>query len=86
MRSLVDWAGGGGAFRKASIIVGCRVARLSVRGEGLSGRVSHADAKTFLHLGAIEGSMISGPASFCFLLRQSSQPVDERRGLLNLRA
>ena len=84
--SLVDWAGGGGAFRRASIIVGCRDALLSVRGEGLSGRVSHADAKTFLHLGATEGSMISGPASFCFLLCQSSHPVDERSAFKNLRA
>ena len=84
--SLVGWAGGGVTFRRASIIVGCRDARLSVRGEGLSGRVSHADAKTFLHLGATEGSMIFGPASFCFLLRQSSHPVDERRALMNLRA
>jgi hypothetical protein len=67
-------------------MVGCRDALLSVRGDGLSGRDSHADAKTFLHLGAIEGSMISGPASFCFLLHQSSHPVDERRALVNLRA
>ena len=56
--SLVDWAGGGGTFRRASIIVGCRDALLSVRGEGLSGRVSHADAKTVLHLGAMEGSKV----------------------------
>ena len=83
--SLVDWAGGGGTFRRASIIVGCRDALLSARGEGLSGRVSHADEKMFLHLGAMEGAMIFGPASFCFLPRQSSHPVDERRALMNLR-
>ena len=67
-------------------MVGCRDALLSVRGDGLSGRDSHAGARTFLHLGAIEGSMISGPASFFFLLRQSSHPVDERRARRNLRA
>jgi hypothetical protein len=67
-------------------MVGCRDALLSVRGDGLSGRDSHAGAKTFLHLGAIESSMISGPASFFFLLRQSSHPVDERRARRNLRA
>ncbi len=66
--------------------MGCRDALLSVRGEGLSGSDSHAEAKTFLHLGAIEGSTISGPASFFFLLRQSSHPVDERRALKYLRA
>ena len=66
--------------------MGCRDVLLSVRGEGLSGRDSHADAKTFLHLGAIEGSTISGPASFSFLLRQSSHPVDDRRALKYLRA
>ena len=73
-------------FRRASVMVGCRDALLSVRGDGLSGRDSHAGAKTVLHLGAIEGSMNSGPASFCFLLCQSSHPVDERRARVNLRA
>ena len=68
MPSLEGRAEGGGTFRKASVIVGCRDALLSVRGEGLSGRVSHADAKTFLHLEAMEGSMISRPASFCFFV------------------
>ena len=67
-------------------MVGCRDALLSVRGDGLSGRDSHAGAKMFLHLGAIEGSMISGPASFFFLLLQSSHPVDERRARVHLRA
>ena len=67
-------------------MVDCRDALLSVRGDGLSGRDSQAGAKTFLHLGAIEGSMISGPASFFFLLCQSSHPVDERRARVNLRA
>ena len=67
-------------------MVGCRDALLSVRGEGLSGRDSHADAKMFLHLGAIEGSTISGPASFFFLLRQSSHPMDDRRAHKYLRA
>ncbi len=66
---VIGWAGGGGTFRRASIIVGCRDALLSARGEGLSGRVSHADEKIFLHLGAMEGSMSSGPASFLFLMR-----------------
>ncbi len=76
--SLDGWAGGGGTFRRASIMVGCRDALLSVRGEGLSGRVSHADAKTFLHLGAMEGSMNSGPASFCFFC--ASPPTLWMRG------
>ena len=49
-------------------MVGCRNALLSVMGDGLSGRDSHAGAKMVRHLGAIEGSMTSGPASFCFLL------------------
>ena len=66
-------------------MVGCRDALLSARGEGLSERVSHADEKMFLHLGAMEGSMTSGPASFLFLMRQSSHPVDERRALKYLR-
>ena len=67
-------------------MVGCRDALLSVRGDGLSGRDSHVVAKTFLHLGAIEDSMISGPLSFFFLLCQSSHPVEERRARKNLRA
>ena len=67
-------------------MVGCRDALLSVRGDGLSGRDPHAVAKTCLHLGAIEGSMISGPASFFFLLRQSSHPVEDKRALKYLRA
>ena len=78
---VVGWAGVGGTFRRASSIVGCRDALLSARGEGLSGRVSHADKKMFLHLGAMEGSMPSGPASLSFLMRQSSHPVDERSAL-----
>ncbi len=82
---IVGWAGVGGTFRSASSIVGCRDALPSARGEGLSGRVAHADRKMFLHLGAMEGSMISGPASFCFLMRQSSHPVDERSARKYLR-
>jgi hypothetical protein len=82
---VVGWVREGGAFRKASSIVGCRDALLSARGEGLSGRFSHAGKKMFIHLGAMEGSMVSGPESFSFLLRQSSHPVDERRALRNLR-
>ncbi len=73
---VVGWVGGGGTFRKASIIVGCRDALLSARGECLSGRVSHADEKMFLHLGAMEESMTSSPASFLFFIRQSSHPED----------
>ena len=65
---VVGWAGVGGTFRSASSIVGCRDALLSARGEGLSGRAAHADRKMFLHLGVMEGSMISGPASFRFLM------------------
>ena len=82
---VVGWVGGGGTFRRASVIVGCRDALLSARGEGLSGRVSHADEKMFRHLGAMEGSMTSGPASFNFFMRQSSHPVDERRALIYMR-
>ncbi len=82
---VVVWVGGGGALRRASIIVGYRDALLSARGKGLSRMVSHADEKMFLHLGAMEESMISGPASFIFFMRQSSHPVDERRALMNLR-
>ena len=82
---VVDWAGVGGTFRSASSIVGCRDALLSARGEGLSGRVSHADKKMFLHLGAMEGSMPYGPASFSFLMRQSSHPMDERSARKYLR-
>jgi hypothetical protein len=82
---FVGWVGEGGALRKASPIVGCRDALLSARGEGLSCRFSHADKKMFIHLGAMEGSMVSGPESFSFLVRQSSHPVDERRALKNLR-
>ncbi len=67
-------------------MVGCRDALLSVRSDGLSGRDSQAGAKMFLHLGAIEGSMISWLTSFFFLLFQSSHPVDERRARVNLRA
>ena len=81
----VGWAVGGGTFRRASVIVGCRDALLSAWGEGLSGSVSHADEKMFRHLGATEGSMTSGPASFVFFMRQSSHLVDERRTLRYLR-
>ena len=81
----MGWAGVGGTFRSASSIVGCRDALLSARGEGLSERVTHADRKMFLHIGAMEGSMVSGPASFSFLMCQSSHPVDERRALKYLR-
>ena len=82
---VVGWVGVGGTFRRASSTVGCRDALLSARGEGLSGRVSHADEKKFLHLGAMEGSMTFGPASFIFFMRQSSHPVEERRALMYLR-
>jgi hypothetical protein len=82
---VVGWVGVGGTFRRASSIVGCRDALLSARGEGLSGRVSHDDKKMFLHLGAMERSMVSGPASFSFFMCQSSHPVDERRALKYLR-
>ncbi len=82
---VVGGAGGGATFRSASSIVGCRDALLSARGEGLSGRVTHAERKMFLHLGAMEGSMPSGPVSFSFLMRQSSHPVDERSARKYLR-
>ncbi len=82
---VVGWVGVGGTFRRASATVGCRNALLSARGEGLSGRVSHADKKMFLHLGAMEESVVVGPASFSFLMRQSSRPVDERRAFKYLR-
>lgn len=82
---FAGWVREGEAFRKASSMVGCRDALLSARGEGLSGRVSHADKKMFIHLGEMEGSMVSGPESFSFLVRQSSHPVDERRAFKNLR-
>ena len=75
---VVDGAGAGGTCRSASSIVGCRDALLSARGVGLSGRVTHADWKMVLHLGAMEGSMPSGPASLSFLMHQSSHPVEER--------
>ncbi len=46
---------------KASVMVGCRVAMLIAWGEGLSGRVPHADAKMYRHRGAMESSSVSGP-------------------------
>ncbi len=81
----VVWAVGGGTFRRASVIVGCRDALLSAWGEGLFGSVSHADEQMFRHLGAMEGSMTSGPAGVVLFMRQSSHLVDERRALRYLR-
>ncbi len=66
---VVDQVEGGGTFRRTSILVGCRDALLSASAEGLSGRVSHADEEMFRHLGAMEESMTSGPASFLFFMR-----------------
>ena len=50
----VDWAVRGGMLPKASVMVGCRDAMLTAWGEGFSGRLSQADAKTSLQRDAME--------------------------------
>ena len=70
---------------KASFMVGCLDAMLSAWGEGLSGRVLHADAKMSRHRGAMERSIASGPEVLGFKRRQSSGLLDKSSVLMYLR-
>ncbi len=81
----VAWEGGGEMFINASVMVDCRVALLNVWGEGLSGRASHADAKTSRQRGAMERSNATGPEIFGFRRRHSSRLLDDSRALKYLR-
>ena len=53
----VSWEVGGGMFPMASVMVGCRDAPLTARGEGLSGRLPQADVKMSRQRGAMERSI-----------------------------
>ncbi len=82
----IGWAVGGGILLKASVMVGCRDAKLTAWGEGLSGRVPQADAKMPRQRGAMERSIASRPEILGFRRRQSSGLLDESSVLRYLRA
>ena len=82
----IGWAMGGRMLFKASFMVGCLDANLTAWGEGLSGRVPHADAKMSRQRGAMERSIASGPEILGFRRRQSSWLLDESSVLGYLRA
>ncbi len=63
----VGWEVVGGMWLKASVMVGCRDAMLTARGEGLSGRVPQSAAKISRQRGAMERSIASAPEIFGFL-------------------
>ncbi len=77
---------GGGILPMASIMVGCRDALLTARGEGPSRRLPHAGAKMYRHRGAMEGSIASGPETFSFRRRQCSGLFEESIDLKYLSA
>ncbi len=60
----VGWEVGGGMFPMASVMVDCRDAMLTARGEGLFGRLPYAGAKMSRQRGAMERSIASGPEIF----------------------
>ena len=73
-------------FHMASVMVGCRDAMLTVRGEGLSGRLPQAGAKMSRQRGAMERFIASRPEIFGFRRRQSSGMFDESSVLRYLSA
>ena len=70
----------------ASVMVGCRDAMLTACGEGLSGRVSQADAKASLQRGAMERSIASRPEILGLRSLHSSGLLDESNDLKYLSA
>jgi hypothetical protein len=58
---FVSWEEGGGMFPMASVMVGCRDAPLTARGEGLPGRLPQAGVKMSRQRGAMERSIARGP-------------------------
>ena len=73
----IGWEVEGGMFPMASVMVGCRDAMLTARGEDLSGSLPKAGAKMSRQRGAMERSIASGPKFFGFRRRQSSGLFDE---------
>ena len=53
---FVSWEVGGGMFPMASVMVGCRDAPLTARGEGMSRKLPQAGVKMSRQRGAMERS------------------------------
>ena len=77
---------GGGILPMASVMVGCRDALLTARGEGPSRRLPYASAKMSRQRGAMEGYIASGLETFGFRRRQCSGLFEERNALKYLSA